>query len=114
MASKIRHNFHTESEATINKQINLELHASYVYMAMATYFARDDVALHGFAKRFRENSDEERGHAMKLISYQNMRGGRVVFQDVCKPSTQEWNSALHAIGKYIFPANPPKTSGNGI
>ena len=75
----------------------------------ATYFARDDVALHGFAKRFRENSDEERGHAMKLISYQNMRGGRVVFQDVCKPSTQEWNSALHAIGKYIFPANPQKS-----
>ena len=97
MASKIRLNFHTESEAMINKQINLELHASYVYMAMATYFAQDDVALHGFAKRFRENSDEERGHAMKLISYQNRRGGRVVFQDVCKLSTQEWNSALHAI-----------------
>ena len=74
----------------------------------ATYFARDDLALHGFAKRFRENSDEERGHAMKLISYQNMRGGRVVFQDVCKPSTQEWNSALHAIGKYLFPAIPQR------
>jgi len=75
----------------------MELHASYVYLAMATYFERDDVALHGFAKRFRENSDEERAHAMKLISYQNMRGGRVVFQDVVKPVTQEWNSALHAI-----------------
>ena len=60
------------------------------------------MALHGFAKRFRENSDEERGHAMKLISYQNMRGGRVVFQDVCKPSAQEWNSALHAIGKLVI------------
>ena len=36
MASKIRLNFHTESEATINKQINLELHASYVYMAMVS------------------------------------------------------------------------------
>ena len=69
---------------------------------MATYFERDDVALHGFAKRFRENSDEERAHAMKLISYQNMRGGRVVFQDVVKPVTQEWNSALHAIGKYLL------------
>ena len=36
MTSKIRLNFHTESEATINKQINLELHASYVYMAMVS------------------------------------------------------------------------------
>jgi len=34
---------------------------------------------------------------MKLIEYQNMRGGRVVFQDVAKPQAQEWNSALHAI-----------------
>jgi ferritin heavy chain len=97
MASKIRVNFHSESEANINKQINMELHASYVYMAMASYFNRDDVALHGFAKRFQENSDEERGHAMKLIDYQNMRGGRVVFHDINKPVAQEWSSALHAI-----------------
>ena len=97
MASKIRLNFHSESEALINKQINLELHASYVYMAMATYFDRDDVALHGFAKKYREDSEEEREHAMKLIKYQNQRGGRVVFQDVCKPIDQEWKSALHAV-----------------
>ena len=34
MASKIRTNFHATSEAMINKQINMELHASYVYMSM--------------------------------------------------------------------------------
>ena len=34
---------------------------------------------------------------MKLIKYQNQRGGRVVFQDVSKPIETEWNSALHAI-----------------
>merc|ERR1719326_185675 len=97
MASRIRVNFHSDSEAMINKQINMELYASYVYMAMATYFDRDDVALHGFAKRFRENSEEERGHAMKLIEYQNMRGGRVVFQDVAKAKTDDWTSALNAV-----------------
>merc|ERR1712142_280118 len=95
--SKIRINFHTESEAMINKQINMELHASYVYMSMAAYFDRDDVALAGFAKRFRENSEEERGHALKLIEYQNMRGGRVVFQDVAKAKTDDWTSALNAV-----------------
>ena len=36
----------------------------------AAYFDRDDVALKGFAKRFCENSDEEREHAQKLINYQ--------------------------------------------
>jgi len=95
--SKIRINFHPNSEALINKQINMELHASYVYMSMAAYFDRDDVALHGFAKRFRENSDEEREHAQKFIDYQNRRGGRVVFQDVAKPRTDEWGSALAAV-----------------
>merc|ERR1711997_664562 len=54
MASRIRINFHSDSEAMINKQINMELYASYVYMAMATYFDRDDVALKGFVKRFSE------------------------------------------------------------
>merc|ERR1712038_1287870 len=97
MASKIRTNFHATSGAMINKQINMELHASYVYMSMAAYFERDDVALHGFAKRFRASSDEERGHAMKLIHYQNMRGGRVVFQDIAKAKTDDWSSALKAV-----------------
>jgi len=97
MASRIRTNFHANSEALINKQINMELHASYVYMSMAAYFDRDDVALHGFAKRFRENSEEEREHAMKFIQYQNMRGGRVVFQDIPKAPSDEWGSAVEAV-----------------
>merc|ERR1712226_1298347 len=77
-------------------KIRTNFHASYVYMSMAAYFDRDDVALHGFAKRFRENSDEEREHAEKFIKYQNMRGGRVVFQDIAKARTDEWTSALTA------------------
>ena len=36
MASAIRQNFHIESEALVNKQINMELYASYVYMAMVS------------------------------------------------------------------------------
>ena len=46
---------------------------------------------------------------MKLIEYQNMRGGRVVLQETAKnfyrgvlgtakPAAQEWSSALHAVG----------------
>merc|ERR1711978_438795 len=95
--SKVKQNFHSDSEALINKQINMELYASYVYLSMATYFARDDVALHGFAKRFLENSHEERDHAEKLIKYQNMRGGRVVFKPIAEPNVTEWESALKAV-----------------
>merc|ERR1712156_1161949 len=67
--------------------INMELHASYVYMSMAAYFDRDDIALPGFAKRFQANSEEEREHAMKLINYQN----------IAKAKTDDWYSALSAV-----------------
>merc|ERR1719228_1837629 len=97
MASKIRQNYHEECEALINKQINMEFYASYVYLSMASYFNRDDQALHGFASFFQKNSNEERDHGMKLMSYQSKRGGRVVFQDIAKPSSMEWGTALDAM-----------------
>ena len=34
--SKVKQNFHSDSEALINKQINMELYASYVYLSMVT------------------------------------------------------------------------------
>ena len=90
MASAVRQNFHEESEAGINKQISMELHASYVYQAMSFHFDRDDVALHNIAKFFKKSSDEEREHAEKLMKYQNQRGGRIVLADIKKPSQTEW------------------------
>ncbi|TRY78398.1 hypothetical protein TCAL_08982 [Tigriopus californicus] len=95
--SIIRQNYPTDLEAGINKQINMELFASYTYGAMYAYFSRDDLAKHGFAKFFRESSDEERDHAYKLIKYQNMRGGRVAFQDVAKPVKVNFEGPLEAI-----------------
>ena len=37
--SRCRTNFHSESEAMINKQINMELYASYVYLSMVSTLA---------------------------------------------------------------------------
>merc|ERR1712172_157752 len=77
--SKIRQNYHEDCEALINKQINMEFYASYVYLSMSSYFNR------------------ERAHGMKLMEYQTKRGGRVVFQDVAKPTTMEWGTPLEAM-----------------
>jgi len=95
--SQCRQNYHAESEAGINRQINMELYASYCYQSMAFYFDRDDVALPGFAKFFRENSKEEREHAEKLMEFQNKRGGRIVLQDIKKPDRDEWGCGLDAM-----------------
>jgi len=92
-----RQNYHAECEAGINKQINLELYASYVYQSMAFYFDRDDVALKGFSNFFKKSSEEEREHAEKLMKYQNKRGGRVVLQNIQKPDRDEWGTGLEAM-----------------
>jgi len=96
-ATQPRQNYHQDSEAAVNKQINMELYASYVYQSMSFYFDRDDVAMKGFSKFFKESSEEERGHAEKLMKFQNQRGGRVVFQDVKKPERDEWGTGLDAM-----------------
>lgn len=96
-SSQIRQNFHADVEAAINKQINLELYSSYVYLSMATYFNRDDIHLPGFAKFFKKSSHEEREHAEKLIDYQNRRGGRVVLNPIEKPKRDEWGTGLDAM-----------------
>merc|ERR1712179_577635 len=92
-----RQNYHAENEAGVNKQINLELYACYVYQSMGFYFDRDDVALKGFAKFFKKSSDEEREHAEKLMAYQNKRGGRIVLQNIQKLERDEWGTGLDAM-----------------
>merc|ERR1712059_16676 len=77
--------------------INMEFYASYVYLSMASYFNRDDQALTGFGSHFQTKSNEEREHGMKLSEYQAKRGGRVVFQDIAKPSSMEWGTPLETM-----------------
>ncbi|XP_075939208.1 ferritin, spleen middle subunit-like [Anarhichas minor] len=97
MESQVRQNYHRDCEAAVNRMVNMELFASYTYTSMAFYFSRDDVALEGFAHFFKENSDEEREHAQKLLAFQNNRGGRIFLQDLKKPERDEWGSGLEAM-----------------
>nr|ABK54364.1 chloroplast ferritin [Glycine max] len=80
--SLARQNYADECESDINEQINVEYNASYAYHSLFAYFDRDNVALKGFAKFFKESSEEEREHAEKLMKYQNTRGGRVVLHPI--------------------------------
>lgn len=46
---------------------------------------------------FKKASDEEREHAMKLMRYQNKRGGRIVLTDIPQPEKKEWGTAEEAM-----------------
>ncbi|XP_054548282.1 succinate--hydroxymethylglutarate CoA-transferase isoform X11 [Talpa occidentalis] len=94
--SQVRQNYHQDSEAAINRQINLELYSSCVYLSMSYYFDRD-VALKNFAKYFLHQSHEEREHAEKLMKLQNQRGGRIFLQDIKKPDRDDWENGLNAM-----------------
>ncbi|XP_076954674.1 ferritin-2, chloroplastic-like [Bidens hawaiensis] len=124
--SLARQKFADESEAAINEQIKyirsnkvkldvylstfywiylqslvLEYNVSYVYHAMYAYFDRDNVALKGLAKFFKESSEEERDHAEKLMEYQNKRSGKVKLQSILMPLSEfdhaEKGDALYAM-----------------
>ncbi|XP_048672484.1 ferritin heavy chain A-like [Caretta caretta] len=97
MESQVRQNFHVECEAAVNRMVNMELYASYVFLSMSYYFDCDAVALRHMAEFLKEQSHEEREHAEKLLKYQNKRGGLIVLQDIKNPERDEWGNSLEAL-----------------
>eukprot|EP00898_Chlorokybus_atmophyticus_P000100 jgi/Chlat1/1090/Chrsp110S01579 len=80
-----RMNYPTISEQLVNEQINIFYNVQYIAHSLYAYFNRDNVALYGLAKYYKQLSDRERGRAEMLMSYQNERGGRVKLQNIVKP-----------------------------
>jgi ferritin heavy chain len=91
-----RLNLSNASVDAINRQIAMEQTASQTYLSMSTWLSRDTVALPGLAQRFRKLSEEEAGHAKKLIDYLTMRGGVVVISALPAPEV-EWKSAINIL-----------------
>merc|ERR1711942_165455 len=89
---QIRQNYHEECEALVNKQINMELYASYVYVAIANFFNRVDQALPGFACFFKKSSHAVWNHGETLMEYQAKRGARWCCRT--SPSPPGWSGAL--------------------
>ena len=70
----------------INEQINSEFEASYTYLAMAAFC--DQQKFLGAAKWLRLQSDEERGHALKLFDFVLARDGKVELKNIDKPQAE--------------------------
>lgn len=71
--------------AKLNEQITTEFEASHKYLAMACRF--DEMGLKILRKRFLAQSDEERGHALKIMDYVQEVGGSVAVGAVAQPET---------------------------
>ncbi|XP_054937898.1 ferritin heavy chain-like [Physeter macrocephalus] len=100
--SQVRQNYHPDCEAAVSSHFTLELHASFVFLAAAFYLDRDDVALKHFTQFFLRRSHEHSRRAQGLMRLQNQRGGRLKFQDIRKPVSDEWKSGLKAMKCALF------------
>ena len=83
MSSQIRQNYSTEVEAAVNRLVNMQLRAS--------------VALEGVGHFFCELAKEKREGAERLFKLQNQRDSRALFQDVQKPSQDEWGKTQDTV-----------------
>lgn len=71
----------SEQMATlVNKQINEEFHAAYLYFSMSLQMTED--GYQGFAHWFRKQYEEEMEHAMDMIHYLQERGHRPVISAI--------------------------------
>lgn len=80
-------------EDALNKQINAEFWAGYLYLSMSAHFAKE--GKNGFANWFKVQALEEQDHAMKIFDYILARGGQVVISPI-KEVPQSWSSPIDA------------------
>lgn len=86
---RMRTSLKEEIEVVLNEQVKMEAEASSKYLAIASWCERN-----GYLKSagyFYTQSDEERGHMMKIFKYINEVGGTAMTPEVLEPK-QEYGS----------------------
>jgi len=77
-------------EATLNKQIELECYASFLYLSMASWC--DKEGLEGGARFMNRQSEEERDHMLRIFHYISEIDGHAIVPAVKQPP-KEFKSA---------------------
>ena len=80
-----------EMEKALNKQVNAELYAAYLYLSMSAYC--DSINLPGARSWLRVQTQEELTHAMRIYNYILERDGKITLAAIADPPT-EWDSVL--------------------
>ncbi len=85
-------------QKALNRQIQAELQASYLYLSMST--AATALDLEGTAHWMRLQSEEERGHAIRLVDHLQDLDGEVEFHSLDQPDSG-FHSALEVFQKAL-------------
>jgi ferritin len=82
----------------LNKQINLEMYSSHLYLQMSSWCAYQ--SLDGCEAFLRLHAQEEAGHMHRLLTYMHETGGFVVLGGMDAPPTQF--ESLQALFEKIY------------
>ncbi|XP_021010075.1 ferritin heavy polypeptide-like 17 [Mus caroli] len=93
--SQVLQNYDPCCEDAINTHIQLLLHASYVYLAMAFYFDLDDVSLGNFKRFFQRFICKASVEVFLFL--QNEHGGHVLLTRIVRPDPNSWQGGLRAM-----------------
>ncbi|WP_337040746.1 ferritin [Emticicia sp. 17c] len=109
---RLRTSLKEEIETALNSQIKMEAEASAKYLAMASWCERNGYLKS--AEYLYKQSDEERGHMLKIFHYVASVGGTAVspevpspqlewgtFQSVFETALQSEINVTHAINKLV-------------
>lgn len=96
---------------SLNEQINNELFAAYQYLAMAEYFAAQN--LDGFAHWMRLQREEEIAHAMKIFDFVIDRDARVTLAPIAAPDAK-FSSPLAVLKKALAHERSVTAKINGL
>ncbi len=91
----------------LNAQVDRELQAEHIYLAMSIWFERE--ALSGFASWLRAQAAEERTHAFRILEHLEDRGARVELGGIDKPAA-DYDSPLAAMQAAL--AHEKKVTGH--
>jgi ferritin len=85
-------------ETALNKQIELEGYASYLYLSMASWCDREGLA--GCAKFMHRQSEEERAHMLRIFHYISEVNGHALAPAIKQPP-HEFES-IHSLFEQVY------------
>ena len=90
-----------ELSDTMNQQITMEMQAMVEYLNLAAHFSQLNVSLPHISNFFKDQSDEELGHAKLLINYALSKGGSLNHGPLQPPSSLSSITVLEAFQKAL-------------
>ena len=93
----ISQNFPKDSEDALNQLVNNGLNAGLNLKSMIYYFERQEIGLNGFSCFINRKRKTGINLIKKILNYMNMRGGKVVFNNIQKPVRDEWGTGIETL-----------------